>query len=330
LIGLVAVALATSATGMTASAMAGTLNGAGSTLIAPLESQWANSWGPSTGNTVNYGAVGSGTGLKDIASGVVDFGASDAPLSASTTACNGCVQIPWGLTATALGFHLNGVQNVNLSGPVIAQIFLGQITSWNDARIARLNKGTSLPATAIVPVHRSDSSGDTYAFTDFLSRVSGAWKSSVGTGTSVGFPTTNAGKGNSGIAGVVTSTNGAIGYISASYLISQGIPAARVQNAAGKFVKPNLNNISAAASTVHSVPGSNELHIVYPTKRAKLAYPISTFTYVIVKHGEAQIGLLKSFITYALTTGQRFGPALDFARIPSVVLNAAKSTLASL
>jgi phosphate transport system substrate-binding protein len=315
---------------MTASAMAATLNGAGSTLIAPLESQWANTWGPQTGNTVNYGAVGSGTGLKNIAAGVVDFGASDAPLSASTTACNGCVQIPWALTATAVGFHLGNVRKLNLSGPVLAQIFLGQITKWNDPRITQLNKGVSLPAVTIVPVHRSDSSGDTYAFTDYLSRVSGAWKSQVGTGTLVGFKTTNAGKGNSGVAGVVSSTDGAIGYISASYLISQGIPAAAVQNAARKFEYPNLKNIAAAASTVHSVPSNNELHIVNPSKRAKLAYPISTFTYVIVRHDSSQKTLLKSWIGFALTSGQRFGAALDFARVPGVVLAASNATLNSL
>ena len=325
LICLVGAALATSAAGATA-ATAATLNGAGSTLIAPLESQWAGNWG---GGSVLYGAVGSGTGLKDIASNSVDFGASDAPLSASTTVCGACVQIPWALTATAVGFHINGMRKLNLSGPVIAQIFLGQITNWSDPRIKRLNKGISLPNLAITPVHRSDSSGDTYAFTNFLSSASSAWRGAVGTGTLVGFPTTNAGKGNSGVAGVVSSTNGAIGYISASYLISQGIPAAAIQNQKGKFEYPNLNNIEAAAQTVKHVPGNNELHIVNPPKSAAIAYPISTFTYVIVRHDAAQKALLKSFIGYALTTGQRFGPALDFARIPTVVLRAAQAALGS-
>jgi phosphate transport system substrate-binding protein len=233
------------------------------------------------------------------------------------------------LTATAIGFHLNGVNNVNLSGPVLAGIYKGTITKWNDPQIARLNHGVNLPSVTITPVHRSDSSGDTYAFTDFLTRSSSAWKS-IGLGTLVGFPTSTAGKGNSGVAGIVASTNGALGYVSASYLISQGIPAARVENAAGKFIKPNYGNIEAAASTIHSVPANNELHIADPSKRAKTAYPISTFTYVIVRHDAAQKDLLKSFIGFALGAGQRFGPALDFAKLPSVVANAANRTLSSL
>jgi phosphate transport system substrate-binding protein len=327
---LVAAALATSAAGTTASAMAGTLNGAGSTLIAPLESQWAGAWGPQTGNSVFYGAVGSGTGLKDIAANSVDFGASDAPLSASTTSCGQCVQLPWGLTATAVAFHINGLRKLNLSGPVLARIFLGQITNWNDPQITALNKGTALPNLAITPVHRSDSSGDTYVFTDFLTRVSSQWRGAVGTGTLVGFPTTNAGKGNSGVAGIVASTNGAVGYVSASYLISQGIPAAALRNAARKFEYPNYNNIKAAAQTVHGVPGNNEIHIVNPGKGATIAYPMSTFTYVVVRHDASQKSLLKSFISFAITTGQKFGPALDFVRLPQLIVNADNATLNSL
>ena len=321
------------ATGVTASASAASLSGAGSTLVAPLESNWAQGWQAATGNSVTYSPVGSGTGVTDITHGLVAFGASDAPLNPTqAAACPTCVQIPWALSATAVGFHLNGISSLKLTGKVLAEIYLGQIKTWNNSAIKKLNKGVRLPARAITPIYRSDSSGDTYAFTNYLAHVSRTWLSKEGpAATSVGFPAGVQGKGNSGVTAILANTNGGIAYVAASYLIQQGgLGAAAIQNAAGKFEYPNIPNISSAASSIHSVPANNALSIVDPPKSAKKAYPISTFTYVIVPKNTSNATLLTSFITYALTTGQAFGNKLDFAPIPSKVLNAAKSTLASL
>jgi phosphate transport system substrate-binding protein len=325
---LVAAALTVGATGTTATAMAG-LTGAGSTLVQPLAQNWAQAFQSQTGNSVVYSGVGSGAGITQISNRTVDFGASDAPLNPTQAAnCHSCVQIPWALSATAVGFHIGNLRKLKLNGVTLAQIYLGQITSWNDVRIRRQNKGTKLPALKITPVFRSDGSGDTYAFTDFLTRVDSQWRGSVGNATTVSFPAGVGGKGNAGITAIVASTDGAIGYIAASYLIAHGLPAVAVKNNAGKYEYPNLNNIESAAQAVHSVPSGNELHIVNPPKSAKIAYPISTFTYAIVPQVPAQKALLQSFINFAIgQAGQRYGAALDFAPLPSVVLNAAQATV---
>ena len=312
-----------------ASAMAaGSAAGAGSTLVAPIEAEWANSFDAKTGNAITYNPVGSGTGIKDISNRLVDFGASDAPMtSAQAAGCHSCLMIPWALSATGVGYHLSGVRKLRLSGPVLAGMYLGQIKTWNDSRIKALNKGVRLPNLKITPVFRSDGSGDTYAFTNYLSEVNGAWKHRVGFATSVSFPTGVGGSGNSGVTSVLESTNGSIAYVAVSYLIAHKLPAAAVKNAAGRFEYPNLANIENAARTVKHVPASNELHIVNPPRSAKIAYPISTFTYAIVPSSTSNAGLLRSFISYAIGPGQQFGPALDFAPIPKVVLDAAKATI---
>jgi phosphate transport system substrate-binding protein len=306
-----------------AGASAYSLTGAGSTLVAPLEAYWASDFQRRYGDTITYAGVGSGAGIAQISARAVDFGASDAPLTPTQAAgCKECLQIPWALTATGVAFHLEGIRRLNLTGPVVAEIYLGKITNWNSPAIAKLNKGVKLPNLNITPVFRSDGSGDTYAFTDYLSRVSSIWKSKVGFATSVSFPTGVGGKGNQGETAIVSSTNGAISYISASYIIAHGLGAAAMQNAAGKFEYPNLKNIENAASSVKHVPANNEMHIVNPPKKYKTAYPISTFTYCIVPKGAGQKAALASWVYYAMTLGQSFGATLDFAPIPKVVLNA--------
>jgi phosphate transport system substrate-binding protein len=314
-----------------AGASAYSLTGGGSTLVAPLEAFWASDFQRRYGDTITYAAVGSGTGIAQISARTVDFGASDAPLTPTQASnCKECFQIPWALTATGVAFHLEGIRRLNLTGPVVANIYLGKITNWNSPAIAKLNKGVKLPNLNITPVFRSDGSGDTYAFTDYLSRISPTWRSKVGFATAVSFPTGVGGKGNQGETAIVSSTNGAISYISASYIIAHGLGAAALQNAAGKFEYPNLKNIENAASSVKQVPANNEMHIVNPPKKYKVAYPISTFSYCIVPKGAPQKAALASWIYYAMTTGQSFGAPLDFAPIPKVVLNAGVKTVREL
>ncbi len=331
LLGVAIAAVLVMATGA-ANASAAGLNGAGSSLVAPLMANWISGFEIKEGIPVKYASVGSGAGIAQITARTVDFGASDAPLTPEQAgACNNCVQIPWALTGVAIGFHIPGVKKLNLSGSILAGIYFGKITKWNDPKIKKLNPKTHLPGMTITPVFRSDGSGDTYAFTDYLSKVSKAWKNEVGSATSVQFPPGGVGgKGNSGVTSTVTSTNGSIGYISASYLLAAGLGAAAIQNNAGNFEFPNLNNIEAAASIVKKVPASNKLSITNPPKKAKTAYPISTFTYGIVPHDGGQKGFLQQFAKYAVTIGQKYGAALDFAPLPNVVKQAALKSIGSL
>ena len=319
------------ATVATASASAAGLTGAGSTLVAPLMANWISGFEIKEGIPVKYAAVGSGTGISQITARTVDFGASDAPLTPEqAAACNGCVQIPWALSATGIGFNVPGVKKLNLSGKLLAGIYFGKITNWNDAKIKALNPKAKLPNLGITPIFRSDGSGDTYTFTNYLSKISPAWKNEVGYATSVGFKAGVGAKGNAGITSTVVKTPGAIGYISASYLIAAGLGAAAVENKAGNFEVPNLENIEEAASTIKSVPASNDINITNPPAKAPNAYPISTFTYAIVPHNAPQKGFLQQFINYAITKGQAYGAALDFAPLPKVVLTAAKKAVSSL
>jgi phosphate transport system substrate-binding protein len=212
---------------------------------------------------------------------------------------------------------------------VLAKIYLGQITNWADPQIKHLNKGATIPSTPITTFVRSDASGDTYAFTRYLSDVSGAFNSQVGSSTTVSFPKGVGEKGNSGMATALAGANGGIAYIAVSYLISSHQPAIGIKNSAGRYVVPNLGAIEAAAAAFHSVPSTNQVTIVNPPRRAKSAYAISTYTYAIVPTNASAgtAALLKSFVSYALGAGQRFGPSLDFAPLPKAVLRAARGTV---
>jgi phosphate transport system substrate-binding protein len=307
----------------------GTLSGAGATFPFPLISQWQKDYESKTGTKINYNPIGSGGGIAAITARTVDFGASDAPLTPDQMgACKGCVQIPWVLSSTSVIYNLNGVpNNLKLTGPIIASIYLGKITQWNDPAIKALNPKVTLPSTKITPVFRSDGSGTTYNFTDYLSRVSGEFKSKVGNSTTVSWPAGIGGRGSSGLAGVVKNTEGGIGYVDIAYALTNHIKFASVKNAAGKFVTPGLRAIAAAASTVTKVGANNEMHIVNPPKSKPLAYPICTFSYVILPTSSSKAAELRRFVFYALTQGQKFGPKLLFVPIPKPVLVAAERTL---
>jgi phosphate transport system substrate-binding protein len=331
---------------------AGHLTGAGSTLVAPMvENVFAPDFQSKTGNSVTYGSVGSGAGISQVTAKTVDFGASDGPLTgAQSGACSGCIEIPWALASTGLSYNLPGVSHLNLSGPVIAGIFLGTITNWSDPKIKALNKGETLPNLTITPVHRSDGSGDTYAFTHYLSAVSPTWSSKVGYATAVNWPTGTGGNGNSGVAAVTASTPGALGQNSWFYIRAAKLAPVAVENNAGKFILPYVPNVTAAAAamlrkvpSLSSLTSSNAdsiataLSVVNcpyskPKKGAKpttlqkeqaLAYPISTFTYVLLRPDDSNIALLKQFIGFAITPAEeKKGAALQFAPLPTAVYKA--------
>ncbi len=306
-----------------------TLVGAGSSFVKPLVDQWTPDYDHKTGVQIQYSPIGSGGGIAAITARTVDFGASDAPLSPDQfAACKGCVQIPWALSATSIIYNLPNVKNnLHMTGSVLGKIYLGQIDRWDDAAIKAINPGVNLPSTKITPIHRSDNSGTTYNFTDFLSGESADWKSKVGVGVNASWPAGDGARGSSGVAGSVKGTVGAIGYVDIAYALANKIHFMAVQNNSGKYATPGLRAISAAASTVKKVPSSNELHIVNPPKGDKLAYPICTFTYVIVPAKTDKAPQLRRFVFYALTGGQKFGAKLLFAPIPKVVLVSSEKTL---
>ena len=322
-----AVAAATAATSLagTSRESASTLKGAGSSFVAPLVAQWQGSY---KNANVEYNPIGSGGGIAAITARNVDFGASDAPLSKDEfAACKGCVQIPWALSATAIPYNLDLSRRLKLNGKVLAGIYLGQIKTWNDKRIQALNKGLKLPSTKITPVYRSDNSGTSYNFTDYLSSVNGTWKSRIGVGVNAKWPAGIGAPKSNGVAAAVSQTKGAIGYVDVAYAIKNHLPFAAVQNAAGRYILPGIVGIRAAAATVKKVPASNEISIVNPAASQRSAYPICTFTYVILPLKTGKAAELRKFVFWALTGGQQYGPKLRFVPIPNKVLGASEKTL---
>jgi phosphate transport system substrate-binding protein len=308
------------------------LNGAGSTLVAPLIAQWAPDYNTKAGVTITYGPVGSGGGIDAITSRTVDFGASDAPLSSDqATACKGCVQIPWALAATVVTYNVSGVPNkLKLTGDVVAKIFNGDITSWNDPAIKSLNPGVNLPGTHITPVYRSDGSGDSFVFSSYLSAVSPDFKSKIGASTQPPFSTGTGAAKNSGVAASVQSTDGAIGYVAISYIAADSLNQALIQNAAGKYPTPSTDSIKAAADAVTKAQPDGSIPLVNPPASAAAAYPLSTYTYAIVPKSSPKAAELKAFLTYAITDGQSFGPDLGFPPLPSAVVSSDKTEIASI
>ncbi len=300
------------------------INGAGSTFVAPLVQAWVSPVKSARGITLNYSAIGSGGGIAAITGRTVDFGASDAPLSPDQFgACKGCIQIPWALASTSVFYNLSSGGNfLHMSGPVLAKIYLGKITKWNDPAIKKLNKGRNLPSTTITVVHRSDGSGTTYNFTDYLSHVSGTWKSQVGTGTAVDWPTGVGAPHSSGVAAVVKQTPGAIGYAETSYPVKNHLTYFRMRNRSGNFVLPKLKGTLAAALLDTHPAKDGSLSIVNPprSKKYRNAYPISTYTYVIVAKSSPNAAGLKQLVGWAITTGQKYGPRLFFQPLPAPVV----------
>ena len=255
------------------------LSGAGATFPLPFYNVVFEQFAEVNGDAVAYGGIGSGGGVRNLRDKIVDFAGSDAFLTEKEMAdMPAVIHVPTCMGAVVLAYNLEGVDNLNLSGELIADIFAGNITMWNDARIAALNPDAKLPAEAIIPAFRSDGSGTTFVFTDYLSKVSPMWKEKFGAGKSVNFPSGQAAKGNPGVAGVVKQTKNAIGYVGSEYAFAQKIPYARIMNQRGEIVEPTAASISAAASG--EIPADTRCSIT--NSDAAGAYPISTFTWMII------------------------------------------------
>jgi phosphate transport system substrate-binding protein len=308
------------------------LTGAGSTLVYPLVSQWEPDYATKAGVTITYGAIGSGGGIDSITSRSVDFGASDAPLTSDqATACKGCVQIPWALGATVVSYNVKGVSNnLKLTGPIVADMFLGTITSWNDPKIKALNPGVNLPSTKVTPIYRSDGSGDSFVFSSYLSAISPDFKSKVGASTQPPFKVGTGAAKNSGAAAAIQSTDGAIGYVAISYIAADSLNEALIQNAAGQYPVPGVPSIKAAADAVTTAQPDGSIPIVNPPASASGAYPLSTYTYAIVPKSSPKAAALRAFLTYAITDGQAFGPDLGFPPLPAAVVASDKTAIATI
>jgi phosphate transport system substrate-binding protein len=324
-----------------APAATGTLNGAGSTFAAPIYQQWGSNL-KSHGLTINYAAVGSGTGVADLQTATADFAGDDGALKPADLAkMKGPVlQFPVAFGAITVSYNLPGVKSgLKLDGPTIASIFSGKIKSWNDPAIKALNPGVSLPSTAITVAHRSDSSGTTEGFTKYLSDVSPAWKSAVGEGKIVKWPVGTGGKGNSGVAAIVKQTQGAIGYVEQAYAIENGFTYAAVKNSAGSYIVPSLAATSSAASGI-KVPADLGISTINSPNAA--AYPIASQTFMDVykdpcKSGGANMSVakaLKSWLTYVFGAGQSTlgsgASQIPYAPLTSELKSKDQSQLASL
>ncbi len=255
------------------------LSGAGATFPLPFYNVVFEQFSQANGDVVAYGGIGSGGGVRNLRDKIVDFAGSDAYLSDKEMGeMNPVIHVPTCMGAVVLAYNLEGVEKLNLSGELIADIFAGEVKMWNDARIAELNPGVTLPSEAIIPVFRSDGSGTTFVFTDYLTKVSASWAEKYGAGKSVNFPAGQAAKGNPGVAGVISQTKNSIGYVGSEYAFAQKIPYAIVKNQRGELVEPNAESISAAASG--EIPADTRTSIT--NSDAAGAYPISCFTWMII------------------------------------------------
>jgi phosphate transport system substrate-binding protein len=327
LLALAALALAGTAT----AADSLLVNGAGATFPAPLYTKWFAEYHKLYPELAfNYQAIGSGGGIQQITAGTVDFGASDAPMKDEQIAkIPDVLHIPMVLGAVVVTYNAP-VKSLKLTPEVLADIFLGKITKWNDPALAKLNEGEKLPDLAITVAHRSDGSGTSYGFTDYLSKVSPSWKEKVGAGTSVQWPAGLGGKGNDGVSGLVKATPGAIGYVELAYANQNKLALAELRNADGHFVKPTLESTSAAAAGV-AMPADYRVSIT--NAPGKDSWPIASFTYLLVRKDQADPrkgAALVKFLHWATHDGQKAAAPLDYAPLPKSVVTMVEKTILSM
>jgi phosphate transport system substrate-binding protein len=303
---------------------ASTLNGAGATFPYPIYSKWFNEYHKLHPDVqINYQSIGSGGGIQQLKAGTVDFGASDMPLQEDQLKemKGPIVQLPTVLGAAVPAYNVAGVSGeLKFTQKVLADIFLGKITKWNDPALASANPGVKLPDKSIIVVHRSDGSGTTFVWTDFLSKVSPEWKSQVGSNTSVKWPVGLGAKGNEGVAGMIRQMDGSIGYVELIYALQNQIPYGFVQNAAGQFVKASLDSTTAAAASVKNMPDNFVVSIT--NAPGKEAYPVATFTWLLVPtqwQDQAKQKIMTDFLNWMLRNGQGMVQELNYAPLPKAV-----------
>src|SRR3984957_1057931 len=310
----------------TAGAQGADLTGAGATFPYPIYSKWFADYATKTGVKINYQSIGSGGGIRQLTEGTVDFGASDAPMSDAEQAKLKVpvLYIPTVLGAVVVTYNVPGVtQPLKLSGPVLAQIYAGTVQQWSAKPIADLNPGVKLPAQDILVVHRSDGSGTTYIFSDYLSAVSADWAKAPGKGKELQWPVGIGGKGNEGVAGQVKQTPYAIGYVELAYARQNKLPYASMQNTEGKFVEPTIESVTSAAASA-KFPESTDFRVSIVNAPGKGSYPISSFTYLLVPttYTDAAKGKkLVDFVKWAIHDGEASAPALDYAPLPKNVVS---------
>lgn len=316
------------------------INGAGATFPNPMYSKWFDEYHKKNPNLqINYQSIGSGGGIKQVTEGTVDFGATDGPMTDEQLKTyqdkhgSGILHFPTVLGAVVPTYNIPGVDAVlNFTPEALAGIFLGKLTKWNDPLITGPNKGVKLPADDIVVIHRAESSGTTYVWTDYLSKVSEEWKTKVGKGTAVNWPAGLGGKGNEGVTGTIKNTPDSIGYVELIYAEANKIPYGNVRNSSGVFVKASLAGVTAAAAgAAKEMP--DDFRVSITNAPGKDAYPISSFTWLLIPEkfsDSAKRDALKGFVTWMLGDGQNYAEALSYARLPKEVVAKEKKELAKI
>ena len=303
------------------------LTGAGATFPYPIYSKWFSDYAAKTGVKINYQSIGSGGGIRQLSEQTVDFGASDAPMSDAELAKakgGAIMHIPTVLGAVVVTYNVPELTRpLRLDGATLANVFLGKITRWNDARIAALNPGAKLPASDILVVHRSDGSGTSYVFTDYLSSVSADWAAKPGKGKEVQWPVGLGGKGNEGVAGQVKQLPGSIGYVELAYAKQNRLAYADIRNAQGQFVTPTIAAVTAAAAgAAAKLPANTDYRVSIVNASGKNAYPISSFTWLLVYRTQTDAAKgrkLIDFVRWALTEGEKSAATLDYAPLPAAM-----------
>jgi len=330
----IAVALATGAVfSVVAAAQSVDLTGAGATFPYPIYSKWFADYAQSTGVKINYQSIGSGGGIRQLSEQTVDFGASDGPMSDQELAAakgGPVLHFPTVMGAVVITYNVPGLNRpLNLTGDAIADIFAGKITKWNDAQIVAQNRGVTLPNSDILVVHRSDGSGTTYIFSDYLASVNPSWSSTLGRGKEINWPVGLGGKGNEGVAGQVKQTPGSIGYVELAYATQNGLAFANVRNLAGQFITPSIASVTAAAASM-KLPKNTDYRVSIANAPGKDSYPISSMTWLLIYQNQADRvkgDKLVKFLAWAYKNGEKSAATLDYAPLPPAMVSQLQSRL---
>ncbi|HEY8256531.1 MAG TPA: phosphate ABC transporter substrate-binding protein PstS [Gemmatimonadales bacterium] len=321
----------------TAPVNAQSLTGAGATFPNPIYTKWFDAYNKKTGVQINYQSIGSGGGIRQFTEGTVDFGASDGPMNESQIAAvNGnVIHVPTVLGAVVVTYNLPalGETKLKMDGEALTGIFMGRLTKWNDKKLAALNPGVKLPDQDIIVVHRSDGSGTTYVFTDYLNKFSREWKDKVGYATSVNWPVGLGGKGNEGVTQQVKQVEGALGYVELIYAISNNLPYAQVKNSSGSFVEPSLESVTAAAASA-KLTKDTDFRVSITNPPGAGSYPIASFTWLLVRKDNkdaAKAKLVKDFLTWMITPeAQKMAAELHYSPLPAEVVSLVEARLPTL